>query len=41
MSELKSVYSLEEALILYDLIAMQHDVEAAMMAESRQKRGDP
>lgn len=41
MTELKTVYSLEEALILYDLISMQHDIESAMMAENRKKGGDP
>lgn len=40
MYELKNVYNLEEALKLYDLISMQHDIESAMMEESRRERGE-
>ena len=40
MYELKCVYNLEEALKLYDILSMQHDIESAMMQESRRRGGD-
>lgn len=40
MYELKNVYNLEEALKLYDILSMHHDIESAMMKESRRERGE-
>ena len=40
MYELKAVYNLEEALKLYDIIAMQHDIEYMMSNEKNKQGGD-
>jgi hypothetical protein len=35
MYELKEVYNLDEALMLYDIIAMQNDIERMEMENAR------
>lgn len=40
MYELKEVYNLEEALKLYDIVSMQHDIEYMMAHERDEQGGD-
>lgn len=40
MSELKSVYTLDEALLLYDMMRMQSDIEQIDLKRQRAKEGE-
>lgn len=40
MSELKSVYTLDEALLLYDMMRMQSDIEQIGLKRQREKEGE-
>lgn len=40
MSELKSVYTLDEALLLYDMMRMQSDTEQIDLKRQREKEGE-
>lgn len=40
MSELKSVYTLDEALLLYDMMRMQSDIERIDLKRQREKEGE-
>lgn len=40
MSELKSVYTLDEALLLYDMMRMQSYIEQIDLKRQREKEGE-
>lgn len=40
MSELKSVYTLDEALLLHDMMRMQSDIEQIDLKRQREKEGE-
>ena len=40
MSELKTVYTLDEALLLYDMMRMQSDIERIDLKRQREKEGE-
>ncbi len=40
MSELKTVYTLDEALLLYDMMRMQSDIEQIDLKRQREKEGE-